>query len=392
MINDFILLVREIYQTDEFIPLHAPVFSELDKDLVVDAIDSTFVSSVSDYVGKFEQSISGLTGAKHVIPVVNGTSGIHLALHVLGVDQSCEVLTQSLSFVATCNAIAYTGAKPIFIDVDMNSMGLSSQSLVIFLQENTELQEIDGTLKTINKTTGKHIAACVPMHTFGHPVNMAELKTVCEQWNIAIVEDAAEALGSFIESDVGIERRTMHCGTFGIMGVLSFNGNKVITTGGGGAILTNDDSCAERLRHLSTTAKIPHAWEYQHDEIGFNYRMPGLNAALGCAQMQQLGSFLADKLDTANQYRKWSEEYGIHFVDAQTKTKPNFWLNALLLDNQAQRDQFLQETNGSGVMTRPVWQPMHLLPAFKSSQSNVLENTMQLTQRLVNVPSSVRGA
>ena len=305
------------------------------------------------------------------------------------------MLTQSLSFVATCNAIAYTGAKPIFIDVDMNSMGLSPQSLASFLQENAELQEIDGTLKTINKSTGKHIAACVPMHTFGHPVQMTELKTVCEQWHIAIVEDAAEALGSFIESDteseVGIERSSIHCGTFGIMGVLSFNGNKVITTGGGGAILTNDDSCAERLRHLSTTAKIPHAWEYQHDEIGFNYRMPGLNAALGCAQMKQLESFLADKLDTVNQYRQWSEGHGIHFVDAQPNTKPNFWLNALLLDDQAQRDQFLQETNDNGVMTRPVWQPMHLLPAFKFSQSNTLENTIQLTQRLVNVPSSVRG-
>lgn len=386
MIKDFIQLVREIYQTDEFIPLHAPIFSELDKQFVLDAIDSTFVSSVSEYVGKFEQSISDLTGAKHVVPVVNGTSGIHLALHVLGVDESCEVLTQSLTFVGTCNAIVYTGAQPVFIDVDLQTMGFSSHALADFLQQHAELQEVNGKQQAINKVTGKRIAACVPMHTFGHPVNMAALKTVCQQWQIAIVEDAAEALGSFIDNDAGCQ----HCGTLGDMGVLSFNGNKVITTGGGGAVLTNNDQLAERLRHLSTTAKTPHAWEYHHDEIGFNYRMPGINAALGCAQMEQLNKFLSDKLSIAEQYRSWSEEQNVSFVDAHVHAKPNFWLNALLLDDKAQRDQFLQETNDDGVMTRPVWQPMHLLPAFQSAQCSMLDNTVQLTDRLVNVPSSAR--
>ena len=386
MINDFIQLVREIYQTDEFIPLHAPIFSELDKQFVVDAIDSTFVSSVSEYVGKFEQSISDLTGAKHVVPVVNGTSGIHLALHVLGVDESCEVLTQSLTFVGTCNAIAYTGAQPVFIDVDLQTMGFSTQALAEFLQENAEIQEVNGKQQAINKLTGKRIAACVPMHTFGHPVNMVVLKAICQQWRIAIVEDAAEALGSFIENDTVRQ----HCGTLGDMGVLSFNGNKVITTGGGGAVLTNNGQLAERLRHLSTTAKTPHAWEYHHDEMGFNYRMPGINAALGCAQMEQLNKFLSDKLSIAEQYRSWAKDRSVSFIDAQEHTKPNFWLNALLLDDKEQREQFLQETNDNGVMTRPVWQPMHLLPAFESAPRSILDNTMQLTNRLVNVPSSAR--
>jgi len=224
------------------------------------------------------------------------------------------------------------------------------------------------------------------MHTFGHPVDMAALKTVCKQWHIAIVEDAAEALGSFIENDTGRQ----HCGTFGDMGVLSFNGNKVITTGGGGAVLTNNEKYAERLRHLSTTAKTPHAWEYLHDEIGFNYRMPGINAALGCAQMKQLNKFLSDKLSIAEQYQSWAEDQSVSFVDAQEHAKPNFWLNALLLDDIAQRDNFLQETNENGVMTRPIWQPMHLLPAFQSAQCSILDNTIQLADRLVNVPSSAR--
>ena len=387
MITQFIELVREIYQTDEFIPLHAPVFSDLDKSYVVDAIDSTFVSSVSDYVGKFEQSLSHFTGAKHVISVVNGTSGIHLALHALGVNSGSEVLTQSLTFAATCNAIAYTGAKPILVDVDAQTMGLCPLMVASFLEENAELREVDGKIKAVNKTTGKHIAACIPMHTFGHPVKIAELRDVCQQWHISIVEDAAEALGSFVE----IDNRQHHCGTMGAMGVLSFNGNKPITTGGGGAILTNDDAFAERLRHLSTTAKLPHAWEYVHDEIGYNYRMPGLNAALGCSQMEQLNAFLKDKKQTAERYRHWSSDHDVEFVDAKPNTQPNFWLNAFLLEDQNQRDEFLSATNEKGIMTRPIWQPMHLLEHFRDVERTELENTLDIMGRLVNVPSSVRG-
>ncbi len=388
MINQFIELVRDIYQTKEFIPLHAPVFSQVDKDLVVDAIDSTYVSSVSDYVGKFESLLSDFTGAKHVIPVVNGTSGIHLALHAVGVNADNEVITQSLTFAATCNAIAYTGAKPILVDVDAQSMGLCPKEVANFLDEHAEMRTVDGVDKAINKNTGKHIAACVPMHTFGHPVKFAELQRVCKQWNITIIEDSAEALGSFVE----IDGQKKHCGTLGVMGVLSFNGNKPITTGGGGAILTNDDALAERLRHLSTTAKLPHAWEYIHDEMGFNYRMPGLNAALGCSQMAQLSNFLEDKRLITERYRSWALKADVDFVDAKKGTQPNFWLNAIVLKDKHQRDDFLAKTNQNGVMTRPIWQPMHLLEHFQDVQRTDLMNTLNIMNRLVNVPSSCRGA
>jgi len=388
MINSFIELVRDIYQTKEFIPLHAPVFSQTDKDLVADAIDSTFVSSVSDYVDKFEKALSEFTSAKHVVPVVNGTSGIHLALHAVGVNANCEVLTQSLTFAATCNAIAYTGAKPILLDVDPDSMGLCPQVLETFLNEHVEMRSIDGKEnKAINKNTGKHIAACVPMHTFGHPVKFAELQRICNQWNIVIIEDSAEALGSFIQ----VEGKKKHCGTLGQMGVLSFNGNKPITTGGGGAVLTDNDALAQRLRHLSTTAKLPHTWEYVHDEMGFNYRMPGLNAALGCAQMMQLPSFLADKLLITKTYREWAENTDVDFIDTKQGTQPNFWLNAIVLQDKQQRDEFLTETNQQGIMTRPIWQPMHLLDYFKDVQRTDLTNTLNLTSRVVNIPSSCRG-
>ncbi len=387
MINSFVELVRGIYQTKEFIPLHAPIFSSIDKEMVVDAIDSTFVSSVSEYVGKFEQALSDFTGAKHVIPVVNGTSGIHLALHAVGVDSNCEVLTQSLTFAATCNAIAYTGAKPVLVDVDAESIGLSPSAVAGFLEDNAEMRTVDdGKEYAFNKISGKQIKACVPMHTFGHPVKFTELQRVCESWNIAIIEDSAEALGSFIEID-GMKK---HCGTLGAMGVLSFNGNKPITTGGGGAILTNDDVLAKRLRHLSTTAKLPHAWEYIHDEVGFNYRLPGLNAALGCSQMAQLKHFLADKISITESYRTWANQHHIDFVDAKPGTQPNFWLNALMLDDKRQRDEFLAKTNEQGVMTRPIWQPMHLLNHFQDMQRTKLCNTLDIMQRLVNVPSSCR--
>ncbi|MGH1427744.1 MAG: LegC family aminotransferase [Arenicella sp.] len=389
MINSFTELVRSIYQTKDFIPLHAPVFSSIDKSMVADAIDSTFVSSVSDYVGKFEYALSEFTGAKHVIPVVNGTSGIHLALHAIGVDSDCEVLTQSLTFAATCNAIAYTGAKPVLVDVDSENMGLCPNAITSFLEEYAEMRSDDGVqAKAVNKLTGKHIAACIPMHTFGHPVKFAELKCVCDKWNIVIIEDSAEALGSFVHVN-GLKR---HCGTLGLMGVLSFNGNKPITTGGGGAILTDNDAYAERLRHLSTTAKLPHAWEYVHDEMGFNYRMPGLNAALGCGQMAQLGGFLADKRQITDAYRCWASNEGVSFVDAKEGAQPNFWLNALILEDKQQRDEFLTETNQQGVMTRPIWQPMHLLKHFQDVQRTDLSNTLNIMDRLVNVPSSSRSA
>lgn len=386
MIDQFIKFVQELYGTTDFIPLHVPAFSQTDKDAVLDVVDSTFVSSVSDYVGKFEKQLSDFTGAKYIIPVVNGTSAIHLSLHALGVDESCEVLTQSLTFVATCNAISYTKAEPVFIDIDIDTMGLSPTAVAAFLDEHAEIRD-DG--YTYNKVSNKRIAACVPMHTFGHPLRIQELVAICNKWSIAVVEDAAEALGSYV---LNSNQEQQHCGTFGQLGVLSFNGNKVITTGGGGAVMTNDQALAKRLRHLSTTAKIAHQWEYIHDEVGFNYRLPGLNAALGFSQMQQLPTFLQDKRQIADQYLQWASDVGVDMVGARDKTVPNFWLNAILLTDRENRDRFLEQTNKQGVMTRPVWQPMDRLTQFSHAQKGQLSNTDSIMNRLVNIPSSCRAA
>lgn len=383
MTADFIEFVRSLYGTKEFIPLHAPVFNGNEKQFVNEAIDSTFISSVSDYVLKFEQMLCDFTGATYAIPIVNGTAGLHLALHVAGVDKDCEVLTQSLTFVATCNAIAYTGAQPILIDIDKNTLGLSPDSLVEFLQEHAQIKD-DGC--AYNKTTGKRIAACIPMHTFGHPARIQELLKICQEWSIDLIEDAAEALGSYVVS--GAQKQ--HCGLFGKMGVLSFNGNKIITTGAGGAIITNDEELAFKLRHLSTTAKKPHAWEYTHDEIGFNYRMPGLNASLGCAQLEQLPVFLADKRKITIAYQTWSKAAGVEFLIEPENTQANYWLNCLLLDDKLQRDEFLKVTNESQVMTRPAWHPMHLSAQFKNYQHVDMSVTESLVDRLVSVPSSPR--
>ena len=383
MISDFIKFVQGLYGTKEFIPLHAPVFNGKEKEYLNDAIDSTFVSSVSDYVIKFEELLCEFTGSKYAIPVVNGTSALHLAMHVAGVDADCEVLTQSLTFAATCNAVAYTGAQTVFIDIDPKTLGLDPDAVDEFLQQNAELRD-DGF--AYNKHSKKRIAACVPMHTFGHPLRIQELAIVCKKWSIPLIEDAAEALGSYL-----IKEEKIHCGTLGQMGVLSFNGNKVITTGGGGAILTDDDQLAAKLRYLSTTAKKPHAWEYAHDEVGFNYRMPGLNAALGCAQMQQLAGFLQDKREIAAAYEGWAKELGIGFISEPDGSQANYWLNALLLEDKSQRDEFLAMTNKANVMTRPVWEPMHKLPQFADCQCADLQNTAYISDRLVNVPSSPRG-
>lgn len=384
MINNFVEFVQDLYATKDFIPLHAPVLNGNEKQFVADAIDSTFVSSVSEYVLEFEKSLCEFTGASYAIPIVNGTSALHLALYAAGAGSDCEVITQSLTFAATSNAIAYTGAQPVFIDVEQQTLGLNPDAVRQFLEENADIRN-DG--HTYNKSTNKRIVACVPMHTFGHPLRIEKLADICKQWSITLIEDAAEALGSYVLSDDAQQ----HCGTFGQMGMLSFNGNKIITTGGGGAILTNDEQLANKLRHLSTTAKTPHAWEYAHNEIGFNYRMPGLNAALGCAQMQQLDGFLKDKRNIAHVYSDWANSAGYEFITEPEQTRANYWLNALLLKDKAERDDFLKQTNEQKVMTRPAWEPMHQLPQFAHCQHDDLMNTVSLAQRIVNIPSSPRG-
>jgi len=377
MYKDFIRFVRDIYQTDDFIPLHAPLFAGNEKAYLNQVIDSTYVSSVGEFVDRFERQIAAFTGVNHAIATVNGTAALHVALLLAGVKAGEEVITQSLTFVATCNAIQYCGAEPVFIDVDRASLGLSPLALATFLHEYAEVR--DGL--TWNKKTGKRIAACLPMHTFGHPVDMVKLIQVCEQYQIPVVEDAAEALGSL--------QKKKHCGSYGRLGVLSFNGNKIITTGGGGMILTDDPELAKQAKHLTTTAKLPHPWLFDHDQVGFNYRMPNLNAALGVAQLENLPSFVSKKRQLAHRYIDWCQHNDWHCITEPKKTISNYWLNAVVMDNDFSRDVFLQATNEQGVMTRPIWQPMHRLSMYKHCQRDELINTEWLAERVVNVPSSV---
>jgi aminotransferase in exopolysaccharide biosynthesis len=370
--------IRELYG-EGFIPLHAPYFGGNEKKYLNDCIDSTFVSSVGQYVNLFEQKLAEFTGAKYAVATVNGTSALHISLILAGVEASDEVLTQALTFVATANAISYIGASPIFIDVDRDTMGLSPEKLEKFLEKET-FMNADGFC--CNKSTGKRIKACVPMHTFGIPLRIEEIVQICKQHNIIVVEDTAESLGSYVNN--------IHTGNFGQLAAFSFNGNKTITCGGGGAIITNDETLAKRAKHLTTTAKSPHPFEFFHDEIGFNYRMPNLNAAVACAQLEQLDLFLENKRITAEKYSTFFKEIGVDFVNEITNTKANYWLNAIVLKNKEERDSFISYTNEHEIMTRPIWTLMNRLPAFKHAQTDDLINSYWLEERVVNIPSSYR--
>lgn len=371
--------IKSQFPGQDFIPLHAPVFKGNEKKYVLDTIESTFVSSVGAYVNRFEEMMCELTGAKHAIAIVNGTNALHIALVMAGVQADDEVISQSLTFIATANAISYIGAQPVFIDVDKDTLGMSPNSLELFLEDNT-VRKQDGF--TYNKCTGKRVKACVPMHTFGFPCRIDEIVAICEKWNISLVEDAAESLGSYYK-----ER---HTGTFGLIGTFSFNGNKTITAGGGGAIVTNDPIIAQRAKHLTTQAKQPHPWAFVHDEIGYNYRMPNLNAALACAQLEQLPSFIDNKRDLAAFYKQFFNSVNISFVEEIDQAKANYWLNVVLLKDQVQREEFLRFANENGVMTRPAWELMHRLPMFSSAEKADLSNSEWIADRLVNIPSSVR--
>jgi len=374
--NQIVGFIKDIYKKD-FIALHEPVFIGDEKKYVCDTIDSTFVSSIGEYVNKVEEKICEITGSKYAIAVVNGTNGLHLALKVVGVSEGDEVITQALTFVATANAITYTGARPVFVDVDLDTLGMSPESLKNWLENNA----IKKGNETINKTTGNRIKAVVPMHTFGHPCKIDEIKKICDEWNLELVEDSAESLGSFYKD--------RHTGTFGKCGVFSFNGNKIVTSGGGGMIVTDDEELAKRLKHLSTTAKVPHKWEYFHNEVGYNYRMPNLNAALLLAQLENLDKFLENKRELAKKYEEFFKSIGIKFIKEPTNSKSNYWLNAVELENKAQRDEFLEYTNNNGVMTRPIWTLMNKLPMYETCQSDGLENSKYLEDRIVNIPSGV---
>ena len=376
--NDIIGFIKNQYPSKDFIPLHEPHFIGKEREYVLDAIDSTFVSSVGAYVDKFELMMADLTKTKKSVAVVNGTSALQVALRLSGVGTGDEVLTQALTFIATINAIIYNGASPIFLDVDLDTMGLSPNAVNAFLEENGEIRE--GVC--YNKKTNKKIAACMPMHTFGFPVHLNELMTVCGKWNIPVVEDAAESIGS--------EYKEQPTGSFGKLGVFSFNGNKIVTSGGGGAIVTNDIELGLKAKHLTTTAKVPHPYEYVHDEIGYNFRMPNLNAALACAQLEQLGSFIQNKRELAKQYNTFFISKGINFRTESTNTKANYWLMCLELENKKDRDLFLKETNDNKVMTRPIWQLIFKSPIYSSYQRDAQENALFLEDRIVNIPSSVR--
>ncbi len=368
--------VRSLYGNG-YIPLHRPVFEGNERQYLIDCIDSNFVSSVGTKVAEFEQQIAEFTGCQFAIATVNGTAALHIALQLAGVGRDDEVISQAMTFIATCNALSYTGAHPVFVDVDRDTMGMSPVALRHFLVSHTEKR--DG--MTWNKTTGRRIAACVPMHTFGLPCRIEEITAICADWNIPLVEDAAESLGSYVGS--------RHTGTFGVFGTLSFNGNKVITTGGGGMIITNDEPLARRAKHITTTAKIPHPYEFVHNEIGYNYRLPNLNAALGCAQMETLPWMLDQKRQIAYQYREFFARIGVHLVSPLHDYTTNYWLNALILTDKTERDAFLIYTNDKGVMTRPLWRLMSELEMFKHCQHDGLVNSRWLEERVVNIPSSV---
>lgn len=369
--------MREQYRSNDFIPLHAPVFAGHEQDYVLETLKSTFVSSVGAFVDKFESDVARYTGSQAAVCTVNGTAALHMALKLAGVQPGELVITQPLTFVATCNAIAYCGAHPVFVDVERQTLGMSAVALEAWLEENAM---VDSDRLCRSKQGNKLIRACVPMHTFGIPADLDGLLDVCSRWGIALVEDAAESLGSMYKG--------RHTGTFGLVGTLSFNGNKIITTGGGGMILTHSDLGA-RAKHLTTTAKIPHPYEYVHDEIGYNYRLPNINAALGCAQLEQLEAFIVKKRELASRYADYFSTTAVEFIKEPSYCRANYWLNAVICPSREDRDILLSETNSKGVMTRPIWTLMSNLQLYKNCLKGPLDNAEWLESRVVNLPSSV---
>jgi len=374
-ISDFI---KETFNTEDFIPLHEPRFIGREKDYLLDCIDSTYVSSVGKYVDDFEKKIRDYTGAKYAVATVNGTAALHTALILANVNEGDLVITQPLCFIATSNAISYQKATPLYIDIDMETLGLSPQKLEEYLRIHTHIKP-DGFC--YHRDLGKKITACVPMHTFGHPVKLDEINAICKKYNIMLIEDAAESLGSTYKGK--------QTGLIGKIGAYSFNGNKTITCGGGGIVVTDDETLGRRAKHITTTAKVPHRWDFVHDETGYNYRLPNLNAALACAQMENLDLFLTKKRELAMSYKRFFEKKQITFVTEPEHTCSNYWLNSILLRDRKERDEFLTYTNDHKVMTRPVWTLMNKLEMYKDCPKGNLENSESIENRLVNIPSSV---
>ncbi|EAI1200024.1 aminotransferase LegC [Campylobacter coli] len=380
MFKKEISFIKSLFNKEN-IALHEPCFIGNEKKYLLECIDSGFVSSVGEFVTRFEEALKEKTKARFVIATNTGTAALHIALLANGIDENCEVITQSISFVATANAIAYTGAKPVFLDIDENTLSLSPKALEHFLENQTYQKDN----LSYNKTTHKPIKACVIMHTFGLSAHIKAIKELCEKYHILLIEDAAEALGSTYENKA--------LGTFGKCGILSFNGNKIITGGCGGAILSDDENLAKLARHLSTTAKIPHPYEYDHDRIAYNYRLCNINAAILLAGLENLELFLENKRELAKIYKDFFKNHDkSKFIDEKSNEKSNFWLNTLLFKDENLRNIFLEECLKNNIFVRPVWKSLPSLKAFQNCQSNELINTKKLEKRLINLPSSVRIA
>jgi aminotransferase in exopolysaccharide biosynthesis len=378
MFDEIVSFIKKLYNNKEIVPLHAPVFLGKEKEYLSRCIDTTFVSYVGEYVNQFEDMTASFTGAKYAVAIVNGTAALQVALTVADVKACDEVITQPFTFVATANAISHCGAKPVFIDVDSDTLGMSAVKLEYWLNNNAYIKDD----KTYNKITKRKISAIVPVHTFGFPCKIDKIIEIADKYRIPVIEDSAEAIGSFFNGK--------HCGTFGLAGILSYNGNKTITTGGGGMIITDDENFSRKVKHLTTTAKIPHKYEYIHDEIGYNYRMPNINAAIGVAQMENLSMILNNKRETAMQYKDFFKKTGIKFMEEPLNSEANYWLNAILFDNKETRNSFLEYTNNNGVQTRPAWKILNELEMYKECQTDDLTNSKRFSEGIVNIPSGVR--
>ncbi len=387
--QEVINFIKSLYPNQNPVPLHAPVFLGNEKKYLLDCIDTTFVSYVGKYVTQFEEMTAKYTGSKYAVAVVNGTAALQIALQIAGVEYGDEVITQPLTFVATANAISHCGAKPVFVDVDLDTMGMSPEKLEHWLKHNTKPSKLPQPSKLsqpfskpINTSTNKPISAIVPMHTFGFPCRIDEIVEIAAKYNIPVIEDSAESLGSYYKNK--------HTGTFGTAGILSYNGNKTITTGGGGMIITDDEAFAKKAKHITTTAKVPHKWEYVHDEIGYNYRLTNISAALGVAQMEKFELVLKNKKDTASLYQDFFKNTEVEFIVEPKNSSSNYWLNCIKLSERDKRDLFLEQTNTNGVMTRPIWRLMNKLDMYKDCILGNIENSLWLEDRIVNIPSGYR--
>jgi aminotransferase in exopolysaccharide biosynthesis len=370
--------IKNLYPNQTPVLLHCPEFFGNEKKYLEECIDTKYVSYIGRFVVGMEDKIKEITGTKYAVAMVNGTSALHMLLLAIGIKPGDEIITQSLSFVATSAAIVHAQGTPVFVDVEQSTLGMSSDSLNGFLAEYANV--VDG--KCLNRKTGKQIKAVIPMHTFGHPVRIDEIQKICDKYSLLLIEDSAESLGSFYNG--------RHTGTFGKAGILSFNGNKLATTGGGGMVITDDEVIANRIRYISTTAKRPHRWEFYHDEVGYNLRMPSLNAAVGLAQLECFDRILEKKRKTARIYQQFFDKIGIKFIKEPDNAKSNYWLNAILFDDRKQRDEFLEYSNDNGVQTRPAWTLLHTLPPYNHCQHTETPNAGYIADRLVNIPSSVR--